>query len=403
MVADFNVSVDLDKVPKRVQEDVDKIRKLEDKKSHITDKEFNVLTQYFAQNFSSMNMDTRNYIQGVMLEYQQDKEKDFEENEVTKATKKQVQDIKELIGKKGKKATIDSPVEAKALQDLLFDVNADLNPADRLFIQSVLIKSGYGQYLYKEVPTVNVVIVNPPVNEESTSYQNIQKETEITKSPTIEKRKSNHLKQKQKMNKKDDDAKKQADKAAAEADRSRAEADRSRAEADRSRAEADRSRAEADRAKKEADKAQKAASMPKVSERGRTDGFGIVNNIQKEQDKFWTSNTEVQKQLDTIDETNAYSFVGMKIKTSENGQILGDIKGRITYLQMRHLAASLLNQATKIKANKNSAWTNLKVEYDAILREIDKKGIDAEPDDYDVKKLDKALIALYDEMSKVYK
>ena len=397
MVAEFNIvkkDVDMNNVSKNVQDFVKNVQSLEGKKKKIdTEKEFFELSNHLANFGQTLNVDERNYIKGFMIDYQNERAKQFEENAVTKNTKKEVDNIKKRMGNKKE---IDSDEEAQALVLLMRNSRGKLNQADLIYIQNLLIKSGYSHYLLPPEPPVNVV--NITVIEEGTPEK---KSTENSTDNSVNKGNVTKIQQNTQPKKSVKKKGKEARVASKEADRAKKEADRSKAEADRSKAEADRSKAEADRAKKEADRI---TSSPKVSEAARAEGFGIANKVQEELHDTWTNNEKVRNGFNRVNQKNAYSFVGKMLEVTDAHAVFADSRTRIYAEQMKHVAVALLNQANSIGLGKSDEYKNLLEEVKHIKREGGKYGtFEFEVDSYDTFKLDKAIESLYKKMSQIYK
>lgn len=406
MVADFSKkTVDMNNVAKNVQDFVANVAKLEGKKKKIdTENEFYQLSAHLANFGQTLNVDERNYIEGFMIDYQKEKAKEFEENAVTKNTKNEVDNIKKRMGNKKE---IDSDEEAQALALLMRNSKGKLNQADLIYIQNLLIKSGFAHYLLPPEPPVNVVnitVIEESSQPEKTTEQNTNEPAKESKTVDIPKNNKNKFSPKKPINKKESEetikAEKEADRAKTEADRSKAEADRSAKEADRSKKEADRSKAEADRAKKEAESIK---NKPKVTEAARAEGFGIANKVQEELHDTWTNNDKVKAGFDRVNKTNAYSFVGKMLEVTDSHKVFADAGSRIDCKQVRHVAVALLNQASSIGLGKSREYENLKAEVVNLERLIDKyETNEFSLDDYDTRKVDDAVIALYKKMSQIY-
>jgi len=398
MVANFNRKVDLNKVSKTVKDYVANIAKTEGNKKKIdTDREFYALSNLLAGNVYTMNKDEIGYIEGFMFEYQNKKQKEFEEDAVTENTKKEVSKIAKRMGNKKQ---IDSDEEAQALAIMLRNSHNDLNAADITYITQLLLKSGYAHYLEPQNPQVNVVnvIVEEADTKKSTENEKTCEENKNTKNEGgLDTKEKVHSAPKQKRNQ----VLKEANRAKKEADRSKREADRSKAEADRSKREADRSKAEADRAKKEADSIKRA---PKVSEKARAEGFSIANKIQEELHDFWTNDGTVERELYNVNSENAYSFVGKMMGVSDKHNVFGSFYKRVSASSVCHVVLSLLNQAKKIGLAKDPAFIKLEETYKFLERQYeDKSPRDPIYDNRDIQKLDIQIKSLYNGMSKVYK
>ena len=387
--------VNLDKVSKTVQQFVADVAKTEGSKKKIdSQREFEKLNEYLCGSANSMNKDELGYIQGLMIEYQQ---KQFD-NSVTENTKKEVSKIAKRMGDK---KTIDTDEEAHALALMLRNSHLDLNQADICYIKNLLINSGYANYFEQETQPVTIVNIqiqqkeseeNKKTEENVNNVQRIAENTYFAPKP---KRKDNN------ESKEANRAKKEADRATKEADRSAKEADRSKAEADRATKEADRAEANADKAKKEVNKIQKA---PKVSESARAQGFGIANKIEEELHDFWTNNENIEHELNKVNSSNAYSFVGKMMAVSDNHNTFGSYYKRVSASSICHVVLSLLNQAKKIGLGKDNAYTTLQETYNFLKRQYqDKNPGDPIYDERDVQELDIQIKHLYNAMSKVYK
>ena len=411
MTADFSTKkVDLSKVSNAVKKVVSNIAKTEGSKKKIdTEKEFCMLSQYLAGNSFSMTNDEIGYIEGFMIDYQKSKQKEFEEDSVTQNTKKEVSKIAKRMGDKKK---IDTDEEAQALALLLKNTHNDLNLADKVYIQNLLLNSGYANYLRPDEPSVTVVNIVVQENvtnnndcknttaEETPQAETFQTETIPSKGvqghPSVRKAKPKRPKT--------SSAGKEADRAAREADRSRAEADRSRAEADRSAKEADRSKAEADRAKQEADKAEKLAKAPKVSEAARAKGFGIASKVQEELHDTWTNNGTIRSELSRLDSSSAYSFVGKMLEITDDHNVFGSFYKRVPASNVAHVIRAFLGQAKNIGLQKDPAYIKLVETYKFLKRQyVDKSPNDPIYDSRDIEQLDIQVKNLYTKMSQIYK
>ena len=399
MVADFrNQNVDLNKVSKHVKDYVANVAKTEGNKKKIdTEKEFELLGQYLSGAENGLNKDEFGYIQGFMIEYQQAKEKQFEEDFVTDNTKKEV---KKIMKRMGNKKAIDTDEEAQAILTMLRNSHNDLNAADIAYLRTLLIKSGYIQYLQEKEP--NVTIVNVLVNEEKTAdSKNVNNTGEETGVATDCEKPSNKNYPVKKWKNNTKPRLKENQKAKKEADRAEKEADRAKSEADRSAKEADRSKTEADRAKKEADSIKKA---PKVSEAARAQGFGIAGKIQEELHDTWTNNGIIQEELLRVNSSNAYSFVGKMLEVTDSHTVFEDIYKRVTSDNVRHVVAALLSQAKNIGLQNDSAYKTLVDTYKFIKRRyVDKEPGEPISDIRDIQDLNSQVKNLYNKMSKVYK
>ena len=353
MVADFKaVKVDQNKVSKAVKQFVEDVKRTENNKKRIdSDRESFALSEYLAGNAHLMNNDEIGYVQGFIFEYQDSKFKKYEENYVTDSTKKEVSKIAKRMGDKKK---IDSDEEAQALALMLRNSHNELNSADLGYIRKLLAESGYARYLPEfEQPPVN--IVNVTINEtvleqkkeapEPDKCEPVKNESKpVRKNVTPPKNKIKPLPSKEEV---------------------------------------------------------KPKEKYEVSEAARAQGFGIANKIEEELHDTWTNNDTIRKEFRKINRDNAYSFVGKIIEITDSHTVFGDSRKRIDYSILKHVTANFLNQALTLELGKTKAWQTLKIEYDAIKRQIEKDPSKT-PDEFDIKRLNRAFKDLYDEMSKVY-
>lgn len=371
--------VDFSKVSNNVKKLVADIMKMEGKKKQIdTDREFFALSEALSNSSFTMNKDEIGYIQGLMVEYQEKKfkeaEKGFEENCVTDFTKKEISKIAKRMGDKKK---IDSDEEAQALALMLRNTKGDLNSADLCYIQKLLVESGYANYLPQPaVPPVQINVTIVEDQGQKTDVQAPQSTEEATKDTTAETTPG----------------------VSADSKPDKAEQRKKRAVPTKP---APKTPKPTPPKKEEPTKPQE-APRPRVSEAARAQGFGIADKIQEELHDTITNNRVIRGELHKVNKENAFSFVGKMIEISDSHTVLGNIAKRVSYSDLKNLVKGLLDQAYAIKANKTRAYSNLKAEYNALVRQIAKDGSKT-PDSYDVGRLNTTIKALYVEMSKIYK
>ncbi len=357
-----------DYVAQSVRDAVDKIRGREDKKSNITDNEFKELVAYFAENNAFLNDDERAYIQGYMIEYQEKKTKEFEKYEVTKGIKKFAKDLM----KPGNPNTIDSEVEAKNLVTTMNERNSDgsfkLKPADRMYIQTLIVKNGYGHLLFQkesnDVTIVNINVIQP--EREETNAKNVEadepKETESAKTEsTVSKPiQKNYTPVKQKRENPFD--------------------------------------------KKITESENK--EKPKIDEKARAQGFGIADKIQEELHDTLTNDSTIRNCLKNVNSNNAYSFVGKLSEITDKKNVFGSFYKRVTAKNVRYVVACLIKQASELepKLKETKEFKDLAATYAFIKRQyIDKNPDKPINDKNDIATLDKQVKALYDKMSEILK
>jgi len=404
-------------VTKGFEERVEKILKSEDGTAKkITTNEYFALQDFFAKNVHTMNDDQIAFVNNKLVEYAEKKEKEFVKNEVSDNAKNAITSAAKAVDDKTlSKKKIDHESEAKQLLDSLNDPNqrGKFSANDRMYILATICKSGYG-YLLDQEPKTNVTIVNvnvtapqpfafPPNNCEPKTEPNPGKGTSETQKNTVpHKDTEKPIKDKNSAKKEADRAAKEADKATKEADRAKKEADRSAREADRSAKEADRSEKAAEKSEKAAEKAEKAASKPKVSPKAEAEGFGMANTIIDElKNIFKTDDDKIQKAIQKINKTNAYSFVGRMISGTENSNVLGAVRKHITNREVTYIVSSLLNQAATLGLKHTQAYKELFNRY-IISKEADENDMDATPEEKTTQKTDEAIKKLYEEMTKAY-
>ena len=154
------------KVSKAVQEKVRSIMQQEGNKKAIdSEKEFDQLSELLASGSEGMNNPEKDYIKGLMVEYQNSKAeqaKQEEEARIENETTKETRNLVKKIAKRGgDKKAIDNDDEAMALVNLLKNTKGDLNQADIVYIQQILIESGYGSLIEDSNAKQNSMDKNP--------------------------------------------------------------------------------------------------------------------------------------------------------------------------------------------------------------------------------------------------
>ena len=135
--------VDFSRISDAVKNAIDEIKKGEGNKKKIdTNAEFQKLGDYLAGNDGNLSTHEKEYIEGLMIDYQT-------KHEVTKGTKDVVKAVAKRMYDKKK---IDSDEEALALSSLLQNTRGDLNKADLDYIKQVLRDNGFEAYLPAEEP-----------------------------------------------------------------------------------------------------------------------------------------------------------------------------------------------------------------------------------------------------------
>ncbi len=364
----FNMKVNLNKVSKAVKHFVEDVAKTEGSKKRIdTDNEFNQLSMYLSGAGTSMNKDEIGYIQGIMFEYQDKKAKEFEENCVTENTKKEVSKIAKRMGDK---KIIDTDEEAQALATMLRNTHNDLNQADIIYIQNLLLTSGYANYLPKPpqspVQVVNVTINEIYVDDKEEKKQNIGEET------------TNEAKEKPVHKRHTPTPKVRPNKP------------------QKPTIPTNPTPPEDKKTEKEF----------KIEEKDRNKGFGLADRIVHELNSHIANNQVIKNALGEVDNKNAYSFIGKFISAAKQGVNKGvfsvsDLFNTLNYRDTLHVMKALLQQAKSIGLENTKAYNTLKEEIDYAKRYLSENP-KADPTKMTIEKADRAVKNLYTEMSKVY-
>ena len=142
-------------------------------------------------------------------------------------------------------------------------------------------------------------------------------------------------------------------------------------------------------------------SKPSVNETAYAQGCGIAYKIEEAFRYDWTNDYLILKTFKKIDRDNAYSFVGKMIEITDSHTVFDNYRKRINYSILKHVTAAFLNHALTLELGKITAYQNLKKEYLAINKQIEKDP-EKTPDEYDIKQINEAFKDLYKEISKVY-
>lgn len=360
MVAEFNGKADLKKVSQTIKDFVLKTAKMDGNKKKIdSDREFFELSNLLAGNCNSMNNDEINYVQGLMVEYQNKK---FDNN-VTENTKKEVSKIAKRMGDKKK---IDTDEEAQALAIMLRNSHNELNAADLVYVRNLLIASGYGFYLNDEPKPVNIVniVINENENtndtgepadkfcEEEQHIQKVDKEEQPNNQPPINKIRPKRPNVEDKTPPKPEKTK------------------------------------------------------PVIAEEDRSEGFGLADRVVHELNSHIADNRAIRDALKKVNPKNAYSFIGKFVSAANRGVNDGvfsvtDLLNRLTYKDTVHVMEMLLKQAADLKLNDTNEYKELEFCIKSAHRKIDANP-DTDPEDFEINADDKAISALYERMSKEY-
>lgn len=333
--------VDLSKVSKAVQKFVSDVAKTEGNKKQIdSQNEYNKLGDYLAGN-NDVNVHEKEFIQGFMIEFENKQkaaeQKEFEDS-VTDSTKKAVDQIKKRMDNKKK---IDTDDEAQALLNMLKNTRGDLNKADLEYIKRALIDAGYGALLEDTVkgeknatepvnkepaqPTPPPATEPEPIGKDApkvgaggekpvetppkdVSEKPIDKPTTYPRKKTKPARKP--VKPEPKPEPKIPDTP----------------------------------------APKPTPKPAPAPKKPTISERGRTDGIGLAQNLAHELDSTVVDNKKMRGILSQVNKENAYSFF-KAFHSTTNSQVnkevfkVSDMFNKIGYKDTARAMQALLDQA----------------------------------------------------------
>lgn len=371
--------VDFSKVSQAVQKFVKDVQKMEgDKKSIDTNYEYHKLSEYLSGN-SNMNVHEKEYIQGLMIEYEvkvkESEEKKFEDS-VTESTKKAVKDIAKRMGNK---KAIDSDDEAQALLTMLKNTRGDLNKADLEYIRRALINAGYGKLLEEGFgssetkPTTESTPAEPkPIpeatSEEPTSTSKPKPSPKPTSKPTSKPKPSPKPTPKPTPKPKPQPT-------------------------------------------SEPNVDSKPAKKPSITERGSVDGEGkadlIIQEIAKDYDKNLATNANndnIRKTLHGINKENAYSFF-KKFASTTDSQVnqkvfsISDVFDKIGYKDTLHAMKALLQQAASFGLQNTAEYNNLAQEINFISRLVAGDS-DVDPKGNQAKNSDAAINAMLTRMGK---
>ena len=381
MVADFrSQKVDLNKVSKAVKNFVENVAKTEGSKKKIdTEKEFNMLGEYLSGNGFRMNNDEIGYIQGFMFEYQDKQSKQFEEENVTDNTKKEISKIAKRMGNKKK---IDTDEEAQALATMLRNSHNELNSADLVYIQKLLVDSGYANYLPKpEEPPVNVI--NLTINEFV-----IEDENKTCEGKTTEEKKDTVNSKEQPINQK---PRKKHYKPYYPQPSKKPDPKPEPVPED-----------------KEKPLPEEKKKKPVIAESDRAKGFALADRITHELNSHVASNSVVNQALSEVNSRNAYSFIGKFIHETNSGLnkevfSITDLFNKLTYSDTARIMKVLLKQAKDMNVGleKSAGYKQLYDEWQYAER-LTSEDPSADPTDETIRRADRAIERLYKEMSKFY-
>lgn len=320
--------VDLSKVSKAVQKFVSDVAKTEGNKKQIdSQNEYNKLGDYLAGN-NDINVHEKEFIQGFMIEFENKQkaaeQKEFEDS-VTDSTKKAVDQIKKRMDNKKK---IDTDDEAQALLNMLKNTRGDLNKADLEYIRRALIDAGYGDLLAEDAKGEETP---PKPTEEGGIDGNAKEPTpaepnkggETPDTAPIDKPNTPPPARKTRPGRKPVKPEPKPEPKPEIPDTP---------------------------APKPTPKPAPAPQKPTISERGRTDGIGLAQNLAHELDSTVVDNKKMRGILSQVNKENAYSFF-KAFHSTTNSQVnkevfnVSDMFNKIGYKDTARAMKALLDQA----------------------------------------------------------
>lgn len=386
--------VDFNKISEAVQNTIKEIAKTEGSKKKIdTQRECMQLSQFLAGNHQNMNVHEKDYVVGLMIEYQ---EKAFEEN-VTDATKDLVNDIAKRTYDKKK---IDSDEEAFALATLLRNSRGDLNRADLEYIKQILIKNGYGHYLE---------MFNPPQGRgraTAPTTPNTQPEEKKNLPPTqVKDSETEAGKSNENIDTKAAVGEPQIDNQAPVNQQPVKKAPKKKPIEEEKTEPANPTKSEGTPVNEEP---KRATMFDKavISEKGRTEGMVIAQKILEEFDSLVVDNDKIKELIGEINSENAFTVLTAVKKGVEKGvneKTLVDTSdpfNKLTLGESYDIAQSLLKQAA-------SMGLGLTPEYKSLAEEADRIGVildhdrKADPSKDEARTIDKKISKLLSLMNQV--
>lgn len=338
--------IDLSKVSKAVQKFVEEVAKTEGNKRKVdTKQEHDKLASYLAGN-QDMNVHEKEFIQGFMIEFENTErakeEKDFEEN-VTQSVK---QAVKKIAKRMANKKQIDTDDEAQSLLNMLKNTRGDLNKADLEYIRRALINAGYGKLLEENTQTEETPkeLPLPPTMEEENiaapKEETTQPETKENNPPTSgnsnsantpvrNPHKPPHTK---KLPKSSNSPKPKPIQSEPNIPKKTSPAP--------------------------------AAKKPTISERGRTDGIGLAQNLAHQLDNRIVDNKKMKNILLQVNKENAYSFF-KAFNSTTHSQVnekvfnVSDMFNKIGYRDTARAMKALLDQAKSFGLEKTPQYKAL--------------------------------------------
>ena len=298
-----------------------------------------------------MNVHEQNYIQGFMIEYESKAREDAQKaeqkrvDEVTTENTKKL--VKQIAKRLGDKKTIDTDSEAQELAALLRNTKGDLNKADLEYIIQILINSGYESYI--------------PKDEEMDVKPEPKAETKPEPKP--------EPKAESKPELKPFPIPFPVPKPGLEP------------------------------------VSEPVTSEYVITEKDRNEGFRLANLVKAEINGVgMADNRAIKEALNDVNSETAYSFISQFINPDGglNKEVFSvkDLFNKIRYSDTLHVMESLLHQARDMGLEDNSAYKVLQEEINNGQRVV-RNRTEVDPSENTRERADRAIRALYQEMSKV--
>ena len=372
--------VDFNKISEAVQKTVKEIAKTEGSKKRIdTKRECMQLSHFLAGNYQNMNVHEKDYVAGLVIEYQ---EKAFEE-QVTNSTKDLVKDIAKRTYDKKK---IDSDEEALALATLLRNTRGELNKADLEYIKQVLIKNGYGEY----IEMFNQQQGRTTEKECCPTRPEPQEPTKAPEDSTSEKTPNTTDTPKEPIGQPQEDKQAPVEKTPKEKPVEKSDTPTPKSEPT----------TEEEVAPQKPTKFDKAV----ISEKGRTEGMVIAQKILDEFNSMVVDNDKIKEYIGEINSENAFTVLTAVKKGIEKGvneKTLIDTKdpfNKLTMSESYDIGQALLKQAAGMGLGFTKEYKALDEEIKRIDIILDHKS-NADPSKNEAIRIDKTISALLKAMN----
>ena len=392
--------VDLSKISEAVQKFVKETAKVEGHKRQIdSKKEYYKLAEYLSGHKDSMNVHEQNYIQGFMIEYESKAREDAQKaeqkrvDEVTTENTKKL--VKQIAKRLGDKKTIDTDSEAQELAALLRNTKGDLNKADLEYIIQILINSGYESYIPKD----EEMDVKPEPKAEPKPELKAEPKPEPKPEPKAEPKpepKAESKPEPKAESKPEPKAEPKPEPKAESKPEPKAES------------------------KPELKPFPIPFPVPKpglepvpepvtseyvITEKDRNEGFRLANLVKGEINGVgMADNRAIKEALNDVNSKTVYSFISQFINPDGglNKEVFSvkDLFNKIRYSDTLHVMESLQHQARDMGLEDNSAYKVLQEEINNGRRVV-RNQTEVDPAENTRERADRAIRALYQEMSKV--